>query len=120
MIARVEVRGLPATRSARLRADQRVAAAIAALPPRVTSARVVFSDVNGAKGGLDMRCAITVNLSGRRRLHVEDLATTPRQALDGALAKLDRRMLRTEESDRDSRRRPKKYYAASRVTDKGA
>jgi ribosome-associated translation inhibitor RaiA len=119
MIARVEVRGLPATRSARLRADQRVAA-IAALPPRVTSARVVFSDVNGAKGGLDMRCAITVNLSGRRRLHVEDLATTPRQALDGALAKLDRRMLRTEESDRDSRRRPKKYYAASRVTDKGA
>jgi hypothetical protein len=28
-------------------------------------------------------------------------------------------MLRTEERDRDSRRRPTKYYAASRVTDKG-
>ena len=119
MIARVEVRGLPATRSARLRADQRVAAALAALPRRVTSTRVVSCGNNGARG-LDVRCAITVNLSGRRRLHVEDLATTPRQALDGALAKLDRRMLRTEESDRDSRRRPKKYYAASRVTDKGA
>ena len=119
MMARVEVRGLPTARSARLRADQRVAAAIAALPSRVTSARVVFSDDNGDKGGVDMRCAITVNLRGRRRLHVEDVATRPRQALDGALAKLERRMLRTEESERDSRRRPKKYYAASRVTSEG-
>jgi ribosome-associated translation inhibitor RaiA len=119
MIAQVEVRGLSAAQSARLRADTRVAAAIAVLPSRVNSARVVFSDDNGAKGGLDKRCAVTVNLSGRRRLHVEDVATTARQALDNALAKLDRRILRTEESDRDSRRRPKKYYAASRVTDKG-
>ena len=110
MIARVEVHGLPATRSARLRADQRVAAALAAVPPRD----------NGAKGGLDMRCAITVNLSGRRRLHVEDVATTPRQALDGAPTKLERRMLRTEVSERDSRCQPKKYYAASQVTNKGA
>ena len=42
-------------------------------------------------------------------------ATTPRQALDEALAKLERRVLRTEEFDRDSRRRPKKYYAATRL-----
>ncbi len=48
MIARVEVHGLPATRLARLRADQQVAATLPALPPRVTSARVVFSDDNGA------------------------------------------------------------------------
>jgi ribosome-associated translation inhibitor RaiA len=120
MIARVEVHGLPVTRLARLRADQRVAAALAELPPRVRSARVVFSDDNGAKGGLDMRCAITVNLNGRRRLHVEKVATTPRQALDGALARLERRMLRIEASERDSRRRPKKYYAASQVANKGA
>jgi len=81
MIALVEVHGLPTTRSARMRADPRVAAALAALPPRVTSARVVFSDDNGAKGGLDMRCAITVNLSGRRRLQCgergHDAATGP-------------------------------------------
>jgi hypothetical protein len=46
---------------------------------------------------------------------VEDLATTPRQALDEALAKLERRVLRTEEFDRDSRRRPKKCYTAARL-----
>jgi len=39
---------------------------------------------------------------------------SPRRALDGALANLERRVLRTEEADRDNRRRPKKYYAAAR------
>jgi ribosome-associated translation inhibitor RaiA len=119
MTARVEVSGIPARQAARLRADARVAAALAELPPRVTSARVAFTDDNGAKGGLDKRCAITVSLRGRRRLHVAEVAATPRQALDGALAKLERRLVRTEEQDRDSRRRPKKYYAAARVVDKG-
>ena len=48
------------------------------------------------------------------------LAATPWWALDGARAKLERRMLRTQESKRDSRHRLKKYYAASQVTNKGA
>jgi hypothetical protein len=59
-------------------------------------------------------------LTVRSRLHVEDVATTPRRALDGTRAKLERRMLRTQESERDSRRPPKKYHAASQVTNKGA
>jgi ribosome-associated translation inhibitor RaiA len=114
MMTQVDVSGLSPRRAVRLGADSRVAAAVAALPSVVTSARVIFTDVNGDKGGVDIRCAITVSLRGRRRLHVDDVATTPRQALDGALAKLERRVLRTEEADRDNRRRPKKYYAAAR------
>jgi ribosome-associated translation inhibitor RaiA len=119
MTARVEVIGLAPARAARLRADVRVAAALAALPPRVTSARVTFTDVNAAKGGPDLRCAISVNLRGRRRLHVSDVATTPRQALDGAVARLERRLARTEKTERDLRRRPKKYYAAARGAGRG-
>jgi ribosome-associated translation inhibitor RaiA len=119
MMARVDVSGLPAYRAVRLRAEARVAAALAALPPCVTSARVTFTDVNGDKGGVDIRCGITVSLRGRRELHVDDVATTPRQALDGALAKLGRRVLRTEEVDRDNRCRPKKYYAAARLAGRG-
>jgi ribosome-associated translation inhibitor RaiA len=115
MTARVEVLGLPAWRAARLRADTRVAAALAALPPRVASARVAFTDINAAKGGIDIRCAITVSLRGRRRLHAEAVATTPRQALDGALARLERRLARTQALERDLGRRPKKYYAATRL-----
>lgn len=115
MSARVEVLGLAPRRAAGLRASTRVTAALAALPPEVSSARVAFTDDNAAKGGLDIRCAITVNLRGRRHLHVEDRATSPRQALDGALAKLERRLGRIQTMDRQKRRRPKKYYAAARV-----
>jgi ribosome-associated translation inhibitor RaiA len=113
--ARVEVLGLEPRRAAGLRASARVTAALAALPPEVFSARVAFTDENAAKSGLDIRCAVTVSLRGRRHLHMEERATSPRQALDGALAKLERRLERTQTMDRQKRRRPKKYYAAARV-----
>lgn len=115
---RVEVLGLPAWKAARLRSDERLGAALAALPARVSSARVVFSDQNAAKGGLDIRCGITVSVRGRGRVHVQDQAATPRRALDGALAKLERRLVRVEQLSRDSRRRPKKYFAAARLLGK--
>ena len=115
MRTHVEVLGLTPRRAAGLRASTRVAAALAGLPPEVSSGRVTFADENAAKGGLDVRCAITVSLRGRRRLHVEDHATSPRQALDGALTKLERRLTRTRGIDRQKRRRPKKYYAAARL-----
>ena len=115
MIARVDVSGLAPRRTAGLCADARVAKALAALRTRVTSARVVFRDENAAKGGLDIRCAITVSLAGRGRIHVADVATTPRRALDGALDRLERRLTRTQQQDRQSSRRPKKYYVAARL-----
>jgi ribosome-associated translation inhibitor RaiA len=88
---------------------------LAALPGRASSARVTFSDDNGPKGGEAVRCAITVSLAGWGRLHVEDRATTPALALAGAVAKLERRLERRRGIDRDSSRRPKKYYAAARA-----
>lgn len=115
MIARVDVSGLPPRRAAGLRADARVARALAGLPSRVTAARVVFRDENAAKGGRDIRCAITLSLAGRGRLHVADVATTPRRALDGALDKLARRLTRTQQRERQKARRPKKYHVAARL-----
>jgi ribosome-associated translation inhibitor RaiA len=115
MTARVDVSGLPPRRAAGLRASTRVAKALAALPSRVTATRVVFRDENAAKGGVDIRCAITVSLAGRGRIHVADIATTPRRALDGALDKLARRLARTRQRERESSRRPKKYHVAARL-----
>lgn len=115
MIARVDVSGLPPRRAVGLRADARVAKFLAALPSRVTAARVVFRDENAAKGGRDMRCAITVSLAGRGRIHVAELSTTARQALDGALDKLARRLARTQQRERQRSRRPKKYHVAARL-----
>ena len=113
--ARVEVLGLPRVEAARVRTATRLTAALAALPARASSARVSFSDDNGPKGGVAIRCALTVTLAGWGRVHVEDRATTPRLALAGALAKLDRKLGRRRAIDRDKSRRPKKYYAAARA-----
>lgn len=115
MIAQVDASALSRRRVVGLRADARLTRALAGAPSRVTTARVVFRDENADKGGPDVRCAITVSLAGRGRIYVADVATTPRQALDGALDKLARRLLRTQERDRDTSRRPKKYHVAARL-----
>jgi ribosome-associated translation inhibitor RaiA len=45
------------------------------------------------------------------------MAETPRLAFDGALKAFERRLERYRERDRDSRRRPKKYWVAKRLTE---
>jgi ribosome-associated translation inhibitor RaiA len=116
MSARVEIQGLPARETARLRSDRRLAAALEAMPPRASTARVAFADDNGPKGGPAMRCALTVSLPPRRRIHVDARAVTTRLAFDAALAKLERRLSRSQETIRESGRRPKKYYAAAQAS----
>lgn len=116
MSAQLEVRGLPPQAEAGLRADARLACVLAALARRPAHARVAITDENGAKGGPAMRCAVTVNVPSRGRVHVEAKAITARLALDIALRKLERRLAREAAIARDARRRPKKYYAARALT----
>jgi ribosome-associated translation inhibitor RaiA len=115
MTARVQVLGLPRASAARVRAVARLTAALADLPDRVSSARLASIDDNGPKGGVAVRCGVTVSVAGWGRLHVEERATTPALALTGALAKLERRLDRRRVIERESRRRPKKYFAATRT-----
>ena len=120
MNARIEILGLPRTSGARVRAAARLTAALADLTDRVSSARLAFVDDNGPKGGVAVRCGITVSVAGWGRLHVEERATTATLALAGALAKLERRLDRRRVIERESRRRPKKYFAAMRtLADRG-
>jgi ribosome-associated translation inhibitor RaiA len=52
-------------------------------------------------------------------VHVEEIAGTPRLALDAGLEKLERRLRRIRQNSRESKRRPKKYYAAARALSGG-
>jgi ribosome-associated translation inhibitor RaiA len=54
------------------------------------------------------RAAIRISGTGRD-------AETPRLALDAAFPVLERRLARYRERDRDSKRHPKKYFAARRA-----
>ena len=112
---KVECRGVASRSALRARVMAAMADVLAALPRQPTSARVAFSDVNGPKGGDAIHCALEVRLPQRRTVHVEDVASTPRLAFAAGLTKLERRLRRTRETARESKRRPKKYFAARRV-----
>ena len=82
---------------------------------RRMTASVTFSDVNGPKGGADVRCALQFRLAGRPPISAIAVGTTPRLAFDAAYGRAWRRLDRAIEQARESARHPKKYYAARRI-----
>jgi ribosome-associated translation inhibitor RaiA len=111
----IEIRGVPIDRALRTRVMARLTAALQQLRRETAAAQATFFDENGPKGGLAMRCALTVRLPYRPHVRVEDTAETPRTAFDGAFAKLERELARYVDRDRESKRHPKKYYTARRI-----
>jgi ribosome-associated translation inhibitor RaiA len=102
-------------RAIRARVAAGLARVLASLPFEPTAARIVFTDDNGPKGGEAIRCALEIRLPRRPAVRVEETARTQRLALDGGLAKLERRLRRMRKTTREAKRRPKKYYAAGRA-----
>jgi len=85
------------------------------LPVHPVTAHVTFTDVNGPKGGNDIRCAVLVEVPRQPSIRVERRAPTPRLAFDASYDRLVRQLERYRERWQDSRRRPKKYFAARRL-----
>ena len=97
------------------RAAKLMTGALAKLTVGPVKGQASFFDDNGPKGGRAMRCALTVRLPFRPSIRVERSAVTPRLAFDAAFAVLERQLERYRERDRDSKRHPKKYFAARRA-----
>lgn len=116
----IEVRGLGRDRALGARVEQQMGAALERLGVSPITAVVAFHDDDGPRGGEAMRCGITVHLPHHAAVHVEDVAAARRAAFDAAFASLERQLDRYRETDRDLRRRPKKYFAARRaLTEEG-
>jgi len=113
----VEISGLRGGSALRARISRQVGAALEPLHVKPVAAQVTFFDDNGPKGGPAIRCALTVRLPYRPTLRVEHMAETPRLAFDGGFATLERLLERYRERSRDSRRRPKKYFVAKRLSE---
>lgn len=64
---------------------------LAWLVPRAT---VQLSDVNGPRGGVDKRCQVALQPVGMERVVITSVATDWRHALDQALARAARTLLR--------------------------
>jgi ribosome-associated translation inhibitor RaiA len=97
------------------RATRLMTEALAKLAVGPVKGQAAFFDDNGPKGGRAMRCALTVRLPFRPSIRVERSAVTPRLAFDAAFTVLERQVERYRERDRDSKRHPKKYFAARRA-----
>jgi hypothetical protein len=70
----------------------------------VPRAEVHMSDVNGARGGIDKRCQVDLKTVGAGSVVVTSVAREWRTALDNALARAARSLLRLWRRDVDSRR----------------
>jgi ribosome-associated translation inhibitor RaiA len=111
----IEISGIERNVALRERVRRQIRAALEPLRVAPVRAQVAFFDDNGPKGGLALRCAVTVRVPYRPAIRVENTAATARVAFDGALGVLERQLERYRERDRDVRRRPKKYFVAKRL-----
>lgn len=111
----LDISGLPITASLRAHIGRRIQRAIAGVQTSPIAAHVTFTDVNGPKGGLDIRCAIDVRIPRTAPLHAEDLAERDRTAFDRAADVIMRRIARRLLRRQDGSRHPKKYYVARRL-----
>ena len=111
----VVIEGLGDDRALRTLISGKVTNTFARLQVDATTVRVQFSDENGAKGGIDIRCSLTVDVPHRPELHADTVAADPRLAFEQAFAALERQIERDRERGRVERRHPKKYYLAKRL-----
>jgi hypothetical protein len=75
-------------------AENRVRFAMRRLSWLVPRARIQLSDLNGARGGLDKRCRVEVNTQGSGRVVITSVARDWRHAIDEALARATRSLVR--------------------------
>ncbi|HEY7540797.1 MAG TPA: HPF/RaiA family ribosome-associated protein [Methylomirabilota bacterium] len=107
--------GLAVTPALRTHVAQRLRRALAGVRTSPVYVRVVFRDVNGPKGGLDVRCAIDVKIPKTAPLHAEETAERDIRAFDRSAAMIARRIKERLGRRQESSRRPKKYFTARRL-----
>ncbi|GKT20565.1 HPF/RaiA family ribosome-associated protein [Acidovorax sp. SUPP3334] len=74
--------------------DRRVRFVLRRLSEQVPRADIHLVDVNGPRGGIDKRCQIELRMAGAGPVVVSAVAKDWRAALDGALARAARHVLR--------------------------
>jgi ribosome-associated translation inhibitor RaiA len=111
----VVIEGLGEDRALRTLIAGKVTNTLERLQVAATGVRVQFSDENGSKGGIDIRCSLTIDVPHRPELHADTVAADARLAFEQAFAALERQIERDRERGRAERRHPKKYYLAKRL-----
>jgi hypothetical protein len=85
-------------------AERRVRFVLRRLSWLVPRAKVHLSDMNGPRGGIDKRCQVELSTDGRAPVVVASVAKDWHTALDNALARAVRHLVRTWRRGGDARR----------------
>jgi hypothetical protein len=85
-------------------AERRLRIALQRLEPRVSRAELQLSDINGPRGGIDKQCQLELKTDGFGIVIVTSVAGDWRTALDDALVRATRLLLRQRRHERDPRR----------------
>jgi hypothetical protein len=109
---RLDIRGIGGDRPLQRHVAAELQTLVARLGLQPLETQAAFTDENGPKGGVGIRCGLTVKLPRRPMIHAEHVAETARLAYDGAAAALERSLARDRDRARELRRRPKKYFVA--------
>ena len=80
----------------------------------VPCAEVQMSDVKGPRGGIDKRCQVELRTDGAGSVVVASVASDWRTALDNALARAARLLMRLWRRDSDSRRMRQRLISLER------
>ena len=80
----------------------------------VPRADVLLSDVNGPRGGVDKRCQVELRTDGAGTVVVASVANDWRAALDTALARAARLLMRQWRRTGDSRRLRQRFLSEQR------
>lgn len=95
-------------------AERRVRFVLRRLGWLVPHAEVQMSDMNGPRGGIDKRCQIELRTEGAGSVVVASVANDWRTALDSALARATRFLMRQWRRASDSRRMRQRLTAQTR------
>src|SRR5207244_294691 len=93
----------------------KIAQTLGRVDPPPTTAKVIFADENGPKGGPGLRCTIVHDMPRRRDFSVSELGDSEVVAFDAAFSALESSIVRDRERRRELVRRPKKYFLAKRL-----
>ena len=100
MIIHTRTPGFDLAGAFRRHLERRVRAAFNSSTPEVQAVTISLSDVNGPRGGIDLRCAVTVELSSGRNARAEATDSDIVIALGRALALAKRSMRRDRQRGR--------------------
>jgi ribosome-associated translation inhibitor RaiA len=94
--------------------ERRVRFTLRRLAWLVPRADVQMSDVNGGRGGIDKRCQVELKTDGSGSVVVASMASDWRTALDNALTRAARALMRLWRRETDARRRRQRLLSVER------